>query len=85
MGNSIEKPIKIVCGEMAYNGKDKNIQCPPTTVNNKKILPRYRVPMQEGEVVINLVEAKAKYEKEENGKIIKIEYISKEDMAVGER
>lgn len=86
MERSIEKPenYTVVFGDMVYDGKKKQIECPPTTVNNKKMLPKFRVPMQEGEVVIDLVSAKAKYDKDENGKIIKIEYEDK-DMAVGER
>lgn len=86
MERSIEKPenYTVVFGDMVYDGKKKQIECPPTTVNNKKVLPKFGVPMQEGEVVIDLVSAKAKYDKDENGKIIKIEYEDK-DMAVGER
>lgn len=57
MGNSNEMPkeLKIVCGDMAYDEEKETIECPPSTVNNKKMLPRYRVPMQEGEMEINLV------------------------------
>ena len=57
MGNSNEMPkeLKIVGGDMAYDEEKETIECPPSTVNNKKMLPRYRVPMQEGEMEINLV------------------------------
>lgn len=57
MGSSIEMPkgLKIVCGDMAYDEEKETIECPPSTVNNKKMLPKYRVPMQEGEMEINLV------------------------------
>ena len=87
MGKSNKKPenFVIVCGDMAYDEEKEQIECPPSTVNNKKILPKYNVPMQEGEMVINIEEAKAKYEKDENGKIIKIEFIEKEKVAGGER
>ncbi len=72
MGNSIEKPenFKIVCGEMAYDGKTKNIECPPSTVKNVKMLPRYRVPMQEGELAIKVEESICQID---NGKIINLE------------
>lgn len=69
MGSSIEMPkgLKIVCGDMAYDAEKETIECPPSTVNNKKMLPKYRVPMQEGEMEINLVETTYK---RENGKIV---------------
>lgn len=86
MENLVENPANytVVFGDMVYDGKRKQIECPPTTVNNKKILPQKGVPMQEGEILINLEEARAKYEKDENGKIIRIEYENR-DMAVDER
>lgn len=58
MGSSNEMPkeLKIVCGDMAYDEENEKIECPPSTVNNKKMLPRYRVPMQEGEMAISLVD-----------------------------
>lgn len=70
MENSIERPIKIVCGEMAYDGETKNIECPPSTVKNVKMLPRYRVPMQEGELAIKVEKSVCEIE---NGKIISLE------------
>lgn len=84
MENSIEKPAnyKVVFGDMAYDGKTNQIECPPTTVNNKKMLPKYRVPIQEGEIIVNITAARARYDKDENGKIIKIEFEEK-DKAVG--
>lgn len=85
MKNSVEKSenFTIVFGDMAYDEEKEQIECPPSTVNNKKMLPKYRVPMQEGEMVINIAEARAKYEKDENGKIIKIEFEEKEKAVAG--
>lgn len=85
MKDSIEKTKKfeIVCGEVGYNNEKGEIECPSSTQNNKKMLPDYGVPMQEGEMVINIAEARAKYEKDENGKIIKIEFEEKEKAVAG--
>lgn len=66
----IERPIKIVCGEMAYDGKTKNIECPPETVKNVKMLPKFRVPIQEGELAIKVEESICEID---NGKIISLE------------
>jgi len=78
MGNSIEKPLEIVCGDMAYDGKKRSIECPPTTVNNKKTLPRKGRAIPEGEVVIKL--GYVKYEKDENGIIKNVQFLNKEDV-----
>ncbi|MCI8352281.1 MAG: hypothetical protein HFJ58_01465 [Clostridia bacterium] len=87
MENSIEKPANytVVFGDMAYDGKKKQIECPPTTVNNRKMLPKCRVPMQEGEIIVNIMAAKARYDKDENGKIIRIEFEEKDIAAGSER
>lgn len=80
MGNSIEKPAKkitVVFGDMPYDAEKKTIQCPPTTVNDKMALPKHGLSILEGEVVINL--GYAKYEKDENGKIVKVEFLEKEE------
>lgn len=79
MGNSIEKPekLQIVFGDMAYDAEKETIECPPKTVNNRKMLPKYRVPMQEGEITINLVSTR--FDKE-NGKIVSYEdYVDNKD------
>ncbi len=80
MENSIEKPenYKVVFGDMAYDGKTNQIECPPTTVKNKINLPKYKVPMQEGEVVIKVENSRAEYEKDENGKIIRMISLDRE-------
>lgn len=83
MENLVEKPANytVVFGDMAYNGKKKQIECPPATVNNKKKLPKHRVPMQEGEMSVGISkEIKAEYEKDENGKITSIRYLDKEEV-----
>lgn len=79
METSIEKPIKysIVCGEMAFDEQKGKFECPPTTLNNKKKLPQKGVPMQEGEMSIKL--GLASYEKDENGKIVNVKFINKEN------
>lgn len=87
MENLVEKPANytVVFGDMVYDGKKKQIECPPTTVNNKKMLPQNGVPMQEGEMLVDISkEEKANYEKDKNGKIIRIEFEDR-DMAAGER
>lgn len=87
MENLVEKPANytVVFGDMAYNGKEKQIECPPTTVNNRKRLPKRGEPMQEGEMLVDISkEVKAKYEKDKNGKIIRIEFEDR-DIAAGER
>lgn len=66
----IERPIKIVCGEMAYDGETKNIECPPNTVKNVKMLPRFRVPMQEGEILVQVENSVCEIE---DGKIISLQ------------
>lgn len=81
MGNSIEKPARkftVVCGDMAYDAEKEHIQCPPTTVNNRKALPQYGMPMLEGEIAINL--GHVKYEKDENGKITNVKFLEKEEV-----
>lgn len=72
MKNSIEKSQNfiVVFGGMAYDEEKEQIECPPSTVNNKKMLPRYRVPMQEGEMAINASAGKFDVD---NGKIVKFE------------
>ena len=80
MGNSIEKPAEftVVFGDMAYDAEKENIQCPPTTVNNRKKLPQKGRQMPEGEISIKL--GYAKYEKDENGKIVNVQFVEKEDL-----
>lgn len=73
MGRSIEKPIKIVCGDMAYDALKEQIQCPPTTVNNVKRIPQKGREMPEGEMSIKI--GYCKYEKDENGKITNVQFL----------
>lgn len=79
MGNSIEKPekLEIVFGDMTYDEEKETIECPPKTVNNRKRLPEHGIPMQEGEITINLVSTK--FDKE-NGNIVSYEdYVDNKD------
>ncbi len=78
MGSLTKKTANsiIVFGDMTYDGQKEKIECPPSTVNNKKMLPKYRVPMQEGEIAISVIQTR--FEKDENGKIVRFEDINKE-------
>lgn len=80
MGSSIEKPANytVVFGDMAYDAEKEQIECPPSTVNNRKALPQKGKAMPEGEMAINV--GYARYEKDENGKITKVEFLNKEDI-----
>ena len=73
MKNSIKKPqdFTVVFGSMAYDEEKEQIECPPSTVNNKKMLPKYKVPMQEGDMIVNISEW-VKYNVN-NGKIVSVE------------
>lgn len=75
MGSSIEMPkeLKIVCGDMAYDEEKDTIECPPSTVNNKKKIPQKGRILQEGEMTIKL--GLAQYSRDENGKIINVQFL----------
>lgn len=75
MGSSIEMPkgLKIVCGDMAYDAEKETIECPPSTVNNKKKIPQKGRVLPEGEMTIKL--GLAQYSRDENGKIINVQYL----------
>lgn len=79
MGKSIPKENKIVFGDMEFDEEKGRFECPPTTLNNKKVLPKKGREMPEGEISIKL--GYCRYEKDENGKITKVEYL-KEDKQV---
>lgn len=85
MGNSIEKPANytVVFGDMEYDLEKGSFECPPTTLNNKKKLPQKGKAIPEGEMVINL--GYAKYDKDENGKIVNVQFLNKEDILTEEQ
>ncbi len=68
------KNFTVVFGDMAYDKEKDTIECPPTTVNNKKMLPKYRVPMQEGEISVKT--GRVKYDKDQNGIIRNVQFIN---------
>lgn len=80
MGNSIEKPANytVVFGDMAYDEEKEQIECPPTTVNNRKKLPQKGREMPEGEMTIKI--GNVKYDKDENGKITNVQFLDKEEL-----
>ncbi len=82
MENLVEKPANytVVFGDMVYDGKKKQVECPPTTVNNKKAMPKKGIPMQEGELAINIDEVTAEYEKDENGRITNIRFFDRNEV-----
>lgn len=77
MENSIERPnFEVVFGDMSYDAKTEQIECPPTTVNNRKKLPQKGREIPEGEVSIQL--GYCEYQKDENGKITNVKFLNKE-------
>lgn len=57
MENSIERPanFEVVFGDMTYDESRVTIECPPTTVNNRKKISQ-GITMPEGEMTLKLGE-----------------------------
>lgn len=84
MGSSIEMPkeLVIVCGDMAYDAEKETIECPPSTVNNKKKIPQAGRILPEGEMTIKL--ESCIYSKDENGKIIEVKDVPEMPKITGD-
>ena len=58
LGVSKYKVSRVIAKDPRSKEEKENIQCPPTTVNNRKKIPQKGKQMREGEISISLGYAK---------------------------